>query len=332
MQPPVAHQRPTSTEIHGRTRIDDYEWLRDKDSPEVTAYLEAENAYTQERTAHLADLRQTIFEEIKARTLETDLSVPDPDPRALVLRPLLRGQGVRRQLPRPGRRRGRLDPAHARPRTARPTSRRCPARSCCSTSTSSPRATSSSPSAAPASAPTSALLAYSTDVVGDERYTVRVKDLDDRRAAGRRDRRRPRRVPPGTATGTDLYYTTVDDSWRADKIWRHRLGTAQADDELVYHEEDGRFWVGRRPHPQRPVPGHRLRLQDHDRVPLPRRRRPRRRLAGLRRAARGPGVRPRPRRHRRPRTSSWSCTTAPAPTSSSAPHPSRPRRRRTGRR
>ena len=80
MQPPVAPpsapKRPTSTEIHGHTRTDDYEWLRDKESPEVTAYLEAENAYTQERTAHLADLRQTIFDEIKARTRETDLSVP----------------------------------------------------------------------------------------------------------------------------------------------------------------------------------------------------------------------------------------------------------------
>ena len=42
----------------------------------MTAHLEAENEYTQAQTAHLADLRQTIFEEIKARTRETDLSVP----------------------------------------------------------------------------------------------------------------------------------------------------------------------------------------------------------------------------------------------------------------
>ena len=76
---PAARRRPSPcrpTELHGRTRIDDYEWLREKDSPEVTAYLEAENAYTQARTAHLADLRQAIFDEIRARTRETDLSVP----------------------------------------------------------------------------------------------------------------------------------------------------------------------------------------------------------------------------------------------------------------
>src|SRR5690242_7931806 len=74
--PPVIEARPVTREIHGRSRVDDYEWLRDKDDPEVTGYLEAENAWTQARTAHLADLRQTIFEEIRRRTLETDLSVP----------------------------------------------------------------------------------------------------------------------------------------------------------------------------------------------------------------------------------------------------------------
>ncbi|HYU83703.1 MAG TPA: oligopeptidase B, partial [Kribbellaceae bacterium] len=82
--PPVAARRPVES-VHAfegehgsetRTRTDDYDWLREKESPEVVAYLEAENNYTEERTAHLADLRQTIFDEIKARTRETDLSVP----------------------------------------------------------------------------------------------------------------------------------------------------------------------------------------------------------------------------------------------------------------
>ena len=67
-QPPVAPRRPTSREIHGRTRTDDYEWLREKESPEVLAHLEAENAWTRARTAHLADLRARIFEEIRGRT------------------------------------------------------------------------------------------------------------------------------------------------------------------------------------------------------------------------------------------------------------------------
>ena len=73
---PVARRVPVERTHHGDTFVDDYEWLRDKESPETTAYLEAENAYTQERTAHLEGLRQRIFDEIKARTKETDLSVP----------------------------------------------------------------------------------------------------------------------------------------------------------------------------------------------------------------------------------------------------------------
>ena len=74
--PPVAERRPVTTEHHGRSRTDDYDWLRDKESAEVLAHLEAENAWTEARTAHLADLRATIFEEIRSRTQETDLSVP----------------------------------------------------------------------------------------------------------------------------------------------------------------------------------------------------------------------------------------------------------------
>ena len=153
------------------------------------------------------------------------------------------------------------------------------------------------------------LLAYSTDVVGDERYTIRVKDLRDRRAARRRDRRRHRRAPPGTATGDHLYYTTVDDSWRADKIWRHRLGTAQADDELVHHETDGRFWVGvGRTRSDRflviasgskTTTEYRFLDADDPEAGLP----------GVRRAPRGAGVLPRPRASSAARTSSWCCTT-----------------------
>ena len=74
---PVARRVPVERTHHGDTFVDDYEWLRDKESPETTAHLEAENAYTQERTAHLEGLRQRIFDEIKARTKETGTrSVP----------------------------------------------------------------------------------------------------------------------------------------------------------------------------------------------------------------------------------------------------------------
>ena len=76
MEPPIAARRVTERTLHGETVIDDYAWMRDRESPEVIAYLEAENAYTEAITEHLASLRDEIFQEIKGRTQETDLAVP----------------------------------------------------------------------------------------------------------------------------------------------------------------------------------------------------------------------------------------------------------------
>src|SRR3990170_1422510 len=74
--PPVAARKPIERTHHGDVFVDDYEWLRAKDDTEVLDYLRAENAYTEARTAHLEPLREAIFAEISARTLQTDLSVP----------------------------------------------------------------------------------------------------------------------------------------------------------------------------------------------------------------------------------------------------------------
>jgi oligopeptidase B len=242
MEPPVATRRPVTTTHHGRARVDEYEWLRAKDDPEVTAYLEAENAYAQQRVAHLADLREDIFEEIKDRTQETDLSVPtrnrgywyyarsfegkeygatcrvpvrgeddwtppQPDEDCVPDQPALTGEELILDI-------NELAEGHEFFALGGSTV-----------------------------SPDGNLLAYSTDTTGDERFTVRIKDL----RTGRLEDDEITGVLGGATwsrDGQDLYYTTVDDSWRADKIWRHRLGTRQSDDELVHHEQDGRFWVG----------------------------------------------------------------------------------------
>ena len=242
-------------------------------------YLEAENAYTQERTAHLADLRQTIFDEIKARTRETDLSVPTRNRGLLVLRPLLRGQGVRRQLPGPGHRPGRLDAA-----AARRGHRARPAGAARRAGAARPRRAGRGPRVLLArrlarSAPTATLLAYSTDVVGDERYTIRVKDLAHRRAARRRDHRRHRRRHLGPRRREPLLHDRRRVLARRQDLAapaRHRPGRRRAGPPRDRRPVLGR----RRPDPQRPVPGDRVRLQDHLGVPLPRRRRARAGLAG----------------------------------------------------
>jgi oligopeptidase B len=240
--PPAASRRPVTSTHHGRVRVDEYEWLRAKDDPEVIRYLEAENAYTERRTAHLADLRKTIFDEIKARTLETDLSVPTRRRGYWYYSRSFEGKeyGASCRVPV-------ADPDDWTPPV--------PAEDCAVDQPALPgeellvdlnelaEGHEYFSLGATAVSLDDRLLAYSTDTTGDERYTVRVKDLTSGEllpdvVAG---------VLGGitwSPDGRDLYYATVDESWRPDKIWRHRLGTAQNDDELVYAEPDGRFWVG----------------------------------------------------------------------------------------
>src|SRR3712207_1324458 len=78
MRPPAAPARPVTLEKHGDQRVDEWYWLRDKDDPDVIAHPEAENAYTAATLAHTEPLQAALFDEIKGRTLETDLSVPSP--------------------------------------------------------------------------------------------------------------------------------------------------------------------------------------------------------------------------------------------------------------
>lgn len=74
--PPLAKRVPHQLVCHGHVRIDEYYWLKDRDNPEVLAYLEAENEYATALRSHVRDLEKTLFEEIKGRIQQTDLSVP----------------------------------------------------------------------------------------------------------------------------------------------------------------------------------------------------------------------------------------------------------------
>ena len=74
-QAPRAEARPTERVLWGETVVDHYSWMRDK-TDEVTAHLGAENAYVEAMMRSTADVQQAIFDEIKMRVKETDLSVP----------------------------------------------------------------------------------------------------------------------------------------------------------------------------------------------------------------------------------------------------------------
>jgi len=74
--PPVAEKRPKVLDKFGDKRVDDYFWLREKDNPEVIAYLEAENKYSQAVMKPLEGFRESLYKEMLARIKETDESVP----------------------------------------------------------------------------------------------------------------------------------------------------------------------------------------------------------------------------------------------------------------
>lgn len=237
---PRAPRVPTTRVHHGDTVVDDYEWLRDKDSPDTRAYLEAENAYTQTRTAHLAGLRDRIFEEIKDRTQESDLSVPSRIGSWWYYGRSVEGQQYGLSCRCPVRGADDWTPPRLSADVDVPgeevlldANQLADGHDFFSLGTASV-------------SPDGTLLAYSTDTVGDERFVLRVKDL-------RTGDLLPDEVPNtlGAAVwdhhGTTVFYTTVDEAWRPDKVWRHALDTPVVDDVLVHHETDERFWtsVGR---------------------------------------------------------------------------------------
>jgi len=76
ISPPLARREPVETVLHGDRRVDHYAWLRQKDNPEVIAYLEAENTYTDAILRPTEAFQESLYQEMVGRILQTDLSVP----------------------------------------------------------------------------------------------------------------------------------------------------------------------------------------------------------------------------------------------------------------
>ncbi|QNI08687.1 S9 family peptidase [Mycobacterium kubicae] len=234
--PPVAKRVETRREHHGDVFIDPYEWLRDKESPEVIAYLEAENDYVEHNTAHLAPLRQQIFDEIKARTKETDLSVPTRRGDWWYYARTFEGKqyGVHCRCPV-------TDPADWNPpRFDQDTE--IPGEQVLLDENEEAADHEFFALGAASVSLDGNLLAFSVDVIGDERYTLRFKDL----RTGELYPDQIVGIGAGATWAADnrtVYYITVDAAWRPDTVWRYRLGAADSA-EQVYHEADERFWLG----------------------------------------------------------------------------------------
>lgn len=235
MKPPVAKRVDTRREHHGDVFIDPYEWLRDKSDREVIDYLDAENAFTEHVTADLAPLRQKIFDEIKARTKETDLSVPTRRGPWWYYGRSFQGKqyGVQCRCPV-------TDPDDWAPPQFDEATEIPGEQVLLDENVEAEGHDFFSLGAATVSIDGN-ILAYSVDVKGDERYTLRFKDL----RTGEPYADEISGVGAGATWGADnttVYYVTVDEAWRPDTVWRHRLG-ADTPDEQVYHEPDERFWV-----------------------------------------------------------------------------------------
>lgn len=218
--PPVAPRHPHQTNIHGQVCDDPYYWLRDRDDPNVLAYLAAENAYADAVLAPTVPLQRRLFQEMRARIQETDRSALYPDGEYFYY--------TRTESDKPYEiycRRGR-DP-NAPEEILLDVNTLAEGHDYCQV-------------ANVAVAPDHRTLAFATDFTGAERLTLRFKDLSTGRVLRER-------IPDTYYSiawandGATIFYTVLDAAQRPYQVWRHRVGTPQAEDQRVYAEPDERF-------------------------------------------------------------------------------------------
>jgi len=232
-KPPVAERRPQPTTRHGVELADDYAWLRDPKwqevmhDPEVLdrdirAHLEAENAYTEAELAPVKALRETLYEEMRARIKEDDSSVPDRDgPYLYYVRQEEGGEypvycrrgvadGAAEQVMLDGNKESqgleffRIGDCEHSPDHAR--------------------------------------IAYSIDTKGSEYYTVHIRDL----ATGADTDEHITNAQGDIVWANDsrtLFYVALDENHRPYRVYRHRIGEDPAKDALVYEENDPAFYI-----------------------------------------------------------------------------------------
>jgi oligopeptidase B len=230
--PPKATPLPSFQTHHGVELRDDFAWLRDKNwqqvmrdpsrlEPEIRAYLEAENRYTESQLADTNDLQETLFKEMKARLKPDDSTVPSPDGDYAYYSTFVTG----RQYPRICR---------------------CPRDGGPETVLLDGNVEASGHAywdlAANAHSPDHHLLAFAIDDKGSELYTIRLRDL----ATGNdlAD------IIPDTRgdivwanDGRTLYYIRIDQNHRPLYVYKHVVGTPTETDELVYEEKNSGYYV-----------------------------------------------------------------------------------------
>ncbi|NEU13706.1 S9 family peptidase [Methylobacterium sp. BTF04] len=246
---PSAEVRPHSFAVHGRAVTDDYAWLKAENWREVLkdpaalpadirAHLEAENAYADAALGQVEPLRKTLVAEMRGRIREDDSGVPEPDgPYAYYIRHRDGGQHPlicrrpRTVVVLPGQ--GAETAADGGPEQGEVIlldgDREGADRAFFEI-------------AAAVHSDDHRLLAWSADTKGSELHTIRVRDVETGADASDRIEATTGEVV-WTADSQAFFYVAVDDNHRPARVLRHRLGTAQADDVLLYEERDAGFFV-----------------------------------------------------------------------------------------
>ncbi|WMR32516.1 S9 family peptidase, partial [Metapseudomonas otitidis] len=206
---------------------DPYRWLEERDAPEVLDYLKAENAWLDEQLADQADLRERLFQEIRGRIRETDLSLATPWGPYLYYQRTTAGDEYPRHY-----------------RCARPQDGSLDIDPATEQLLLDPNALADGgflSVGAFSVSPDHRLLAYSLDTSGDEVYQLFVRDLVDGTLHAL-----PFEDCDGSMTWANdsrtLFFGELDETHRPFRLHRYRLGEAHA--EQVFEEPDGRFFLG----------------------------------------------------------------------------------------
>ena len=223
---PVSSSVLAAPIAHKADGADPYAWLQERDSAPVLDYLEAENSYVQAQLADQAPLREALFEEIKGRILETDLSLPSPwGPHLYYTRTTAGDEYARHyRCPRPADDSLTLDESREQLLL-------------------DPNVLANGgffSLGAFSISPDHQRLAYSLDTSGEETYTLFVKELSNDKLS-----ELPFQDCDGSMTWANdsltLFFGELDDTHRPHKLFRYRLdGTAAQE---VFHEPDGRFFL-----------------------------------------------------------------------------------------
>ena len=218
---PEAKKIEAKLEIHNDVRIDPYFWLNDRENPEVIEYLKSENEYNEEMTAHTKGFQERLFEEMKGRIKEDDESVPYKLNGYWYITRYEKGK----DYPVYSRKKETLDAPEEVLFDVNIMAEGFDYYSLGGINVS----------------PDNKLAAFAVDNVSRRKYTIRIKNLETGELL-------PEKIETTTGGSTwandnkTLFYTRKDEkTLRSDTIFKHTLGTAVEEDEVVYHEEDETF-------------------------------------------------------------------------------------------